>query len=51
MTRIAWYLGNWIAAVVFAFRIGYRDGYALRPGTRPNPFRADTSAHSGEPSA
>lgn len=44
MTRIAWLLGNWLAQLVFAFRIGYRDGYALRPGARPDPFRADHSA-------
>ena len=42
MTKIAWLLGNWMAQIVFAFRIGYRDGYALRPGTRPQIFRDDT---------
>lgn len=35
MTRIAWRLGNWLSQLVFAFRIGYRDGAMLRPGTRP----------------
>ena len=35
MTRIAWLLGNWWAQLRFAFRIGYMDGYFLRPGTRP----------------
>jgi hypothetical protein len=39
VTRIAWLLGNWLAQLVFAFRIGYRDGSALRPGTRPQIFR------------
>ena len=38
MTRIAWIVGNWIGQVVFACRIGYRDGMTLRPGTRPNPW-------------
>lgn len=33
-------LGNWLGQVVFAFRIGYRDGSALRPGTRPEIFKA-----------
>lgn len=36
MTRIAWMLGNWLAQIVFAFRIGYRDGSALRSGARPS---------------
>lgn len=40
MTRIAWYLGNWLAQLVFAFRIGWRDGQCLRPRTRPQPFSA-----------
>jgi hypothetical protein len=39
MTRIAWLLGNWLAQIVFAFRVGYRDGSALRPGTRPEIFK------------
>lgn len=39
MTRIAWYLGNWLAQLVFAFRVGYRDGSALRPGTKPRVFK------------
>lgn len=38
MCRLAWLLGNWIAQIVFAFRIGYRDGSMLRPGARPSPF-------------
>lgn len=43
MTRVAWLLGNWLGSLVFAFRIGYRDGLALRPGTRPNPFKTRTT--------
>lgn len=39
MTRIAWLLGNWTAQLVHAFRVGYRDGRMLRPGTRPKVFR------------
>lgn len=35
MTRFAWCLGNWLAQIVFAFRVGWQDGSALRPGTRP----------------
>jgi hypothetical protein len=42
MTRFAWMLGNWLGQVVFAFRIGYRDGLALRPGTRPEIFKGMT---------
>jgi hypothetical protein len=41
MTRIAWFLGNWLAQIVFAFRIGYRDGSMLRPGTRPIPTHTE----------
>jgi hypothetical protein len=41
MTRIAWMLGNWLAQLVFAFRIGYRDGSSLRPGSRPKVFREE----------
>lgn len=44
MTRIAWLLGNWLAQVVFAFRVGYRDGSGLRPGTRPQIFRGESKA-------
>lgn len=36
MTRIAWFIGNWIGAIVFALRLGYRDGSSYRPGTRPD---------------
>lgn len=39
MTRIAWILGNWLAQIVFAFRVGYRDGSSLRLGARPKIFR------------
>lgn len=39
MTRFAWLLGNWIAQIVFAFRHGWRSGYELRPGARPNPVK------------
>lgn len=39
MTRIAWLLGNWWAQMRFAFRIGYMDGYILKPGTRPKTFK------------
>lgn len=42
MTRIAWILGNWLAQLVFAFRVGYRDGAALRPGTRPAIFKGES---------
>lgn len=36
ITRLAWILGNLLAQVVFAFKIGYRDGSVLRTGARPN---------------
>lgn len=39
MTCIAWLLGNWLAQMVFAFRVGYRDGSMLRLGARPKVFR------------
>lgn len=48
MTRVAWFLGNWIAQIVFAFRIGYRDGSVLRHGTRPEIFRDSRSAAGGQ---
>lgn len=35
MTRLAWMIGNWLAQIVFAFRIGWRDGSMLRQNTRP----------------
>lgn len=41
MIRIAWYIGNWAAQIVFAFHIGYRDGSMLRPGTRPTDKARD----------
>lgn len=43
MTRIAWYVGNWCAQIVHAFRVGYRDGQGLRPGTRPRAHKGDHS--------
>jgi hypothetical protein len=48
MTRFAWYLGNWLAQLVFAFRVGYRDGSMLRPGARPQIFKSEyTSDRAG----
>jgi hypothetical protein len=41
MTRIAWLFGNWLARIVFAFRIGWRDGSMLHPKARPNPVKAN----------
>ena len=43
MTRLAWLLGNWISGVGFAFRLGWQDGECLRPGTKPQMFRASDS--------
>jgi hypothetical protein len=39
--RIAWLLGNIFSQIVFAFRIGYRDGQMLRPGARPSLLKDD----------
>lgn len=36
MFRAAWILGNWLGQLVWAFRVGYRDGSFLRPGARPS---------------
>lgn len=41
MTRFAWRFGNWLAQIIFAFRIGYRDGSMLRPGTKPEVIRPE----------
>lgn len=30
--RVAWFMGNIFSQIVFAFRIGYREGRMLRPG-------------------
>lgn len=38
MTRLAWLLGNWFSQLIFAFRVGWRDGEVLRTGTRPAVF-------------
>lgn len=43
MCRAAWMLGNWLAQIVFAFRIGYRDGSALRLGARPSLGKSEIS--------
>lgn len=48
LTRLAWMMGNWLAQIVFAFRIGYRDGSMLRPGARPTIFKK-TRDRGGEP--
>lgn len=48
ITRIAWSLGNLLAQVVFAFRVGYRDGSSLRPGARPRIFRDELGKTGSE---
>lgn len=47
ITRFAWYLGNWVAQIVIAVRIGYRDGYSLRPGTRPSVTNESRGTDNG----
>lgn len=39
--RFAWFIGNLFSQIVFAFRIGYRDGAILRPGARPSLLKED----------
>lgn len=39
--RIAWYLGNILSQIVFAARVGWRDGQMLRPGAKPKIFKDD----------